>query len=261
MSELKFDHAVFVVPNLEKGMNQFKELGFTVVKGGSHGITHNALIMFSDDSYIELLAFKCIVFVWFFKLLSFTGILNLIVNQKKDINWRLLQWVRGSYGCVDWAVRTHNLTANNNTMKKLVEITLPRKFSRIKSDGSKIEWKLGGVRDMDVPFLIEDITPLKDRLVTASQNHQNGSLFVSNLALTPINFSLASQRISKLLRYKVDDNEMLSELKIGGTRLSISKGLPSTSRVSLEIAYSGRKRKLLELDKTFGTSIWLVPKQ
>ncbi len=260
MPELKFDHAVFVVPNLEQGVRQFHDLGFTVVKGGSHGITHNALIMFSDDSYIELLAFKSIIFVGFFKLLSLTGILNLIIRQRKDIHWRLLQWMKGIYGCVDWAVRTDNLTANTNRMKKLAEITSPRKFSRIKSDGSKIMWTLGGVKDMDVPFLIEDITPSKDRLVTSGQNHHNGSLFVRKVAITPKNTHLALQRISTLFGYRVDGNESVPDLKIGETKLCISKALSPTSRVSLEIAYSGSEKKLLELDKTFGTCIWLVPK-
>ena len=52
------DHLVIVVPELEAAVATYRGLGFTVVPGGRHPIgTHNALIAFTDGSYLELIAF------------------------------------------------------------------------------------------------------------------------------------------------------------------------------------------------------------
>jgi hypothetical protein len=52
------DHFVIVVPELDAAIRDYADAGFTVVRGGRHNIgTHNALIAFADDSYIELIAF------------------------------------------------------------------------------------------------------------------------------------------------------------------------------------------------------------
>ena len=61
MHKLAFDHAVIYVPNLKRAISQFTALGFTVKLGGEHTHTHNALIIFNDRSYIELLALKQLV--------------------------------------------------------------------------------------------------------------------------------------------------------------------------------------------------------
>src|SRR2546430_17587272 len=53
------DHVVIMVPDLEAAIRDYTELGFTVVRGGSHPTgTHNALIAFPDGAYVELIAFQ-----------------------------------------------------------------------------------------------------------------------------------------------------------------------------------------------------------
>jgi len=52
------DHIVIVVSELESAIASFTSAGFTVVRGGKHPIgTHNALIAFADECYLELIAF------------------------------------------------------------------------------------------------------------------------------------------------------------------------------------------------------------
>ena len=52
------DHLVIAVPELDKAVTAYGELGFTVVPGGRHPIgTHNALVAFEDGAYLELVAF------------------------------------------------------------------------------------------------------------------------------------------------------------------------------------------------------------
>src|SRR5215213_11419225 len=55
---LKLDHVIIAVPDLDAASADYRALGFTVNYGGKHasGATQNALICFSDGTYIELLA-------------------------------------------------------------------------------------------------------------------------------------------------------------------------------------------------------------
>jgi hypothetical protein len=50
----RFDHAVVIVPSLKRAVQSFERLGFRVVLGARTGPVHNALILFSDGTYIEL---------------------------------------------------------------------------------------------------------------------------------------------------------------------------------------------------------------
>ena len=86
----KFDHLVIYVSNLEEAITDFTDLGFEVSRGGAHGATENALIIFSNQVYIELLAW---VHVWYTPLLRTVnrlGILQWLADRKGTIYCRLL---------------------------------------------------------------------------------------------------------------------------------------------------------------------------
>ena len=53
------DHLVIAVPDLAAAIKTYRDLGFSVVPGGRHtGVgTDNALIVFRDASYLELVGF------------------------------------------------------------------------------------------------------------------------------------------------------------------------------------------------------------
>lgn len=53
-NEPHFDHLVIFVADLDAAITDFTDLGFNVSRGGSHGLTENALIIFSNQTYIEL---------------------------------------------------------------------------------------------------------------------------------------------------------------------------------------------------------------
>jgi hypothetical protein len=57
---LSLDHVVIAVRDLDRTIADYTALGFTVTVGGEHtgGASHNALIVFADGAYIELIAFK-----------------------------------------------------------------------------------------------------------------------------------------------------------------------------------------------------------
>ena len=53
----QIDHIVILVNELEQAIADYTGLGFTVVRGGDHpgGATHNALVVFADGAYFELI--------------------------------------------------------------------------------------------------------------------------------------------------------------------------------------------------------------
>ena len=53
------DNLVIMLDDLETGIARYRELGFTVIPGGSHGgVTHVALVAFADRTYLQLMAFE-----------------------------------------------------------------------------------------------------------------------------------------------------------------------------------------------------------
>ena len=52
------DHVVLFVDDLDDAVNIFSSHGFTVTPGGINGPTHNALIAFENETYIELIALQ-----------------------------------------------------------------------------------------------------------------------------------------------------------------------------------------------------------
>ncbi|WP_208509421.1 VOC family protein, partial [Variovorax paradoxus] len=57
---LKLDHIVIAVHDLESAIADYAALGFQVLRGGDHPgrTTHNALVVFQDGSYFELIAWR-----------------------------------------------------------------------------------------------------------------------------------------------------------------------------------------------------------
>src|SRR4051812_25180014 len=53
----RIDHVMICVPDLARGIEQYRKLGFNIYAGGVHPGkgTHNA-IAFNNDDYVELLA-------------------------------------------------------------------------------------------------------------------------------------------------------------------------------------------------------------
>ena len=148
------DHLVVAVPDLDTAIGNYTELGFTVVPGGRHPVgTHNALISFSDESYLELIAFY---------------------EPSPDHRW----WAplqRGG-GLVDFCMQTDNLRGDTVAFRQAgVLIEDPKPLSRVRPDGYKLSWVLSIPRDAHrgvAPFLIQDETPREER-VPRQMTHPN----------------------------------------------------------------------------------------
>ncbi len=148
------DHLVVVVPDLDTAIRSYAGLGFTVVPGGRHPVgTHNALISFTDGSYLELIAFY---------------------EPSPDHRW----WtpLEKGGGLVDFCMQTDDLLADTAAFRRAgVEIDDPKPLSRVRPDGYKLSWVLSIPRDRHrgvAPFLIQDETPREER-VPREMTHRN----------------------------------------------------------------------------------------
>ena len=140
------DHLVVAVPDLDTAIRNYTELGFTVVPGGRHPIgTHNALISFADESYIELIAFY---------------------EPSPDHRW----WapLQDGGGLVDFCMQTDDLGGDTAAFRQAgVLIEDPTPLSRVRPDGYKLSWVLSIPHDAHrgvAPFLIQDETPREERV-------------------------------------------------------------------------------------------------
>lgn len=152
---LGVDHLVVVVPDLQAAIRSYAELGFTVVPGGRHPVgTHNALIAFTDGSYLELIAFY--------------------EPSPEHRWWAPLQ--KGG-GLADFCMRTDNLLGDTAAFRQAgVNIADPKPLTRVRPDGYTLRWVLSIPRDPYrgvAPFLIQDETPREER-IPRQMTHPNG---------------------------------------------------------------------------------------
>jgi catechol 2,3-dioxygenase-like lactoylglutathione lyase family enzyme len=175
------DHAVIAVSDLEQAISEFTKLGFTVLRGGEHPRrgSVNALIVFHDGTYFELIAFPKPVadFRW----------------------WQILQ--KAGPGLVDFAV----LPAN---MERDLEEAKARGFEsgpiepggRVTPEGKRAEWQTARPPTSDLPFLCGDLSPRPLRVPEGPvRDHVNGALGIAKIVVAVSNIAKSTARYKALL--------------------------------------------------------------
>jgi hypothetical protein len=194
---ISFDHAVLYVTDLRRASEDFGALGFHVVPGGVHtgGLTHNALIPFSDGTYVELLAPTA---RWKFQALRlFGGGLSRILGLQAFPR-RAIRRARAGEGFVDFALACSPLKGILDVAEAVGGIDGPLSGGRIRPDGERISWSLALPRSPGLPFLIEDITPRHLR-VPGNITHPNGARGVQIVGVATPSFTSTVARYRALL--------------------------------------------------------------
>jgi hypothetical protein len=256
----RFDHVVVFVPSLEKAINDFTDLGFNVTRGGAHGSTENALIIFSNQSYIELLALRRVWFAPFVRVASRLGILEHLAERKGNIFCRLLLWVNGEFGPVDWCVRVNDLAAKLSYWKdEGLQVLKSESFSRTRLDGQVPRWYLGGTRNIDLPVLIEDITPFDDRVpLTGVAAHPNGAEKLVQMTLRVSDKLSADKMLRKFLLPKVCDSNVGDEdISIGDVKVRLADH-SMTRKFALTLLSTELQVQQLDTTECHGLTIDLV---
>jgi len=178
---LSLDHVVLLVDDLKKATADFRSLGFTVVNGGDHsgGATHNALVIFEDGTYLELIAYK---------------------RPAPEARW----WqagARSGEGLVDYALLPDNISnVIEEAGRRGLALDGPNEGARQRPDGVRLEWQTSRAATTDVPFLCGDITP-RDRRVPEGdvRRHANGTVAIVAVTVAVTNLTVSAQRYGALL--------------------------------------------------------------
>lgn len=184
---LTLDHIVLVVGELPTAIRQFNQMGFTVCPGGTHagGLTHNALVSFADGSYLELLAttrrFKQNLLI----LLGRTGLLPLFTTRDNAIHRRFKVGLAAGLGLSDYCLMSSDLDlALSAIQSRGLKLDGPLSGGRLRPDGHQINWRTAVPQLVDLPFLIEDLTPRAERVpVTPHDGHVNKTIGIAGITI------------------------------------------------------------------------------
>jgi hypothetical protein len=192
------DHVVLFVDDLDDAVSIFSSYGFTVTPGGINGPTHNALIAFENETYIELIALRKRTTRRLFKFMRRLGLLRLRSLMTTDLNNRLFGWFSKPQGFRDICFRATSLEeVSRECLARGIPLTPIIPFNRHRPDGVTVSWYLAGAVNEAEPFFIEDKTPLNLRIPDgAARIHDNGALGITEIGTKVLlSFSVANASI------------------------------------------------------------------
>ena len=203
---LTLDHVILAVDDLEAASATMRAEGFTVMPGGVHGngVTHNALVVFEDGAYIELLAP--------------TG------KPGGDAVGYAPLLAKGE-GWSGFALHSDNLKKDLQALRgRGVAVADPTQGSRQLPSGEAIRWQTAMLPDTLSPFYIQDETPRTLRVPDAKPivTHRNGVTGAIGLVLVVASLEDAITRYRGLLGVlpRLDESEAVFDLRGVALRLT-----------------------------------------
>lgn len=180
------DHVVVVVASLDGATAAFRDAGFTVVPGGRHeGLpTGNALVVFADGTYLELLATLDPRARDDLRELRAGEGWGRHLHESSALARRFLPGLAGPDGVTDFALRVAGIDRlAGEARRRGHPLTGPVEFGRRRPDGEALAMKLLFPAHDGLPFLIEDRTPIALRVPAdaAVRTHANGARGLSRV--------------------------------------------------------------------------------
>jgi catechol 2,3-dioxygenase-like lactoylglutathione lyase family enzyme len=175
------DHVVIAVSDLDRAVSDYRSLGFTVHPGGVHhgGVSHNALIVFGDGSYFEIIAYR----------------------QDAPTNrwWKVL--TTAGEGIVDFALLPENTERDIAAVRgRGLEIEGPIAGGRLRPDGVATEWQIARPATTDLPFWCGDVTPRNLRVPDGEvRRHPNGTTGISSVQIAAFDLNQSVERYRALV--------------------------------------------------------------
>lgn len=248
MISLNIDHIIIVVSDLNAATQQFSQLGFSVIPGGIHsgGLTHNALIPFTDGTYLELLATTKFASFKLITILKKLHLLNIYTANQTAINRRIIENIASGVGMNDYALLSKNLDREIELIHQRGQtFTEPIPGGRIRPDGQEIIWRTAVPQSFDIPFLIEDITPRELRVPQIDEYaHSNGVSGIKGLSI------LVQKLVDSIARYREllgedpkpqpshpQPGTQSTEYMLGRRFISLSSPLPDNSTLRHHLGY------------------------
>ena len=195
---LRFDHAIILVHDLQASIAHYKAQGFNPFFGGVHasGKTHNALIVFADGTYLELLAPTSP------ELLD-----QLDANDHSSFLFLLAQ----GEGLGGYALFSDDLVSVVQAMKQRgLAVTLEPTNGRARPDGQQLWWRTA-VRDNGsmTPFFLQDETPRLLRVPNdaTTTTQPNGIKGISGLSIAILDLAAAIHEYEMMTGIRASSND------------------------------------------------------
>lgn len=199
---LRFDHVVLAVSELPTAIRQFNQMGFTVTPGGMHtgGFTHNAIVSFIDGTYLELLTTTRRANQSLLVLLRRTGLLPIYTARENSISRRLKADIATGLGLNDFCLLSPNLELELPSIQNRgLNLDGPLLGGRLRPDGQQIAWRTAVPTLIDVPFLIDDITPRELRVpAPPPDGHSNQAVGIAGVTLGVLNLEGSAEHYRML---------------------------------------------------------------
>lgn len=216
------DHIVIAVSDLDQAVVDFASLGFTIAPGGEHhgGASHNALVIFQDGAYLELIAFR---------------------RQAPDNRWWSTLDAAGE-GFVDFALSPQDVARDIEAARaRGLAMQGPIEGGRLRPDGVRLDWRLARPPSTDLPFWCADVTPRNLRVPEgALRDHPNGAAGVLRLRVLVKDIAVSATRYIALLgRNAIARREGVASVSIGDVILELSEPRDAAERMTLEARGEG----------------------
>lgn len=197
---LRFDHAVILVWDLDAATADYHALGFNPFFGGQHagGKTHNALIVFQDGSYLELLA-------------PTDPELIKSVDPTNRTNFLFMFAQRGE-GLGGYAFNSQDLAADTASMQANgLSVQMRPASGRARPDGVELRWRSAMLENGSMtPFFIQDDTPRNLRVTDDPEKtlQPNGVTSVGGIRIDVANLEAGVQKYQAILGVKPQNQEI-----------------------------------------------------
>jgi catechol 2,3-dioxygenase-like lactoylglutathione lyase family enzyme len=238
----QLDHIVIAVSNLAAAIEDYRALGFKVLEGGVHasGATHNALIIFADGTYLELLAA--------------TGATP--APETLDFSPMLAS----DEGLSGFALCVPNLAEAAAALRERgVALSALREGARQTPNGEGLAWRLALVNDGFLPFFIEDLTPRPLRVPTdpAFTAHPNGVRGIGGIEVVTPELAASQARYSALLGADSEPADMPDFVAFALQNAQLVISAPHNETAEAVIRWSAAPLEALEdqLDAIFSADL------
>ncbi|RIK36458.1 MAG: VOC family protein [Chloroflexi bacterium] len=197
------DHVVILVEDLDRGIQQYRDLGFTVIPGGKHPrFTHNALVSFADGSYLELIAF------W-----------ETTDPAAPDVH-RWQKHLEHGGGLIDFALAVAPLEEGVAAIaSRGIAVDGPYPGARSRPDGVQVAWKGAAPAEKQpgsLPFMIEDVTERSVRVPGGEAViHANGVRGIQTLTIVVGDSAEAGRRYAAMLGTQGEPSASGTRFQIG----------------------------------------------
>ncbi len=178
---MPLDHLVIAVHDLDLAMQRHREQGYHVVVGGKHPgrLSHNALVVFEDGSYFELITWSA--------------------DAPAEAWWHILQ--QQGEGLIDFALLPSSTADVVAAAKgRGLDIVGPIDGGRHRPDGVELKWTTARQTTRDLPFLCGDVTPRDLRVPEGDlRRHPNGARGVARVIVSVTDLATSVERYRQLL--------------------------------------------------------------